>query len=165
MGISQPFFTRPRPATSVSASNDSPRHPRAKMGSGNLRRLWKLVRRSVTTDRAFGPLRHLPQSFSGKGMARPRLEIAFEHSRFGLIGKRDIGDEAPRQKLGGMHRFAGVVLGKAALQVGGQADVALVGVAFALKEIDIEHLIPLGSPSFAKASEGILLRATALQGL
>jgi hypothetical protein len=114
---------------------------------------------------AFGPLHHLPQSFSGKGMARPRLEIAFERSRLNLIRERHIRDEAPRQKLGGMRRLAGVVLGKAALQIGRQADVALVGVAFALKEIDIEHVIPLGSPSFAKASEGILLRATALQGL
>src|SRR6267154_1112189 len=81
------------------------------------------------------------------------------------IGMMFINIEAPRQKLGGMRRLAGVVLGKAALQVGRQADVALVGVAFALKEIDIEHVIPLGSPSFAKASEGTLLRATALQGL
>src|SRR5712671_6066682 len=80
------------------------------------------------------------------------------------IGMMFINIEAPRQKLGGMRRLAGVVLGKAALQVGRQADVALVGVAFALKEIDIEHVIPLGSPSFAKASEGTLLRVGTPQG-
>lgn len=75
MGISQPFFTRPRPATSVSASNDSPRHPRAKMGSGNLRRLWKLVRRSVTTDRAFGPFAIYHNRFRAKAWPDPDLRL------------------------------------------------------------------------------------------
>jgi hypothetical protein len=37
------------------------------------------------------------------------------------IGMMFINIEAPRQKLGGMRRLAGVVLGKAALQVGRQA--------------------------------------------
>ena len=53
---------------------------------------------------------------------------------------------------------------EASLQVGGQADIALVGRVLALKQIDVDHRWII-QPSHAKASEGILLRARVWQGL
>src|SRR6266511_4459385 len=38
-----------------------------------------------------------------------------------------------------MRRFAGIVLGQALLQSGGQADIALIGCSVALKQIDVDH--------------------------
>jgi hypothetical protein len=54
-----------------------------------------------------------------------------------------------------MRRFSGIVFLEALFEIGGRSDIALTWRRETFNKVDIKHW----QPSFAKASEGILLRA------
>ena len=74
-----------------------------------------------------------------KCSARARLQISFERDSGLSFGKREVGHDPPRSKLGGMWRIATVVVDHALFQVGSIADILLLWVRLGFQEINIVH--------------------------
>src|SRR5665213_957506 len=102
---------------------------------------------SRTSDRS-------PKSLVRERMSRSRLQVDLERFRLRARREGDVGYKAPRRELGRVWRLTGVVISEPGFQVGCRADVTLGRRGFAGQEVNIVQ----GQPSFAKASEGILLR-------
>jgi hypothetical protein len=72
----------------------------------------------------------------------------------------DIGLDFPWHKFGRMGNLTGIMLGEAGTEIGGAADVALIWMGETAENVGIVHRgIPFFiQPSFAKATEGTILR-------
>src|SRR5260363_328151 len=68
-----------------------------------------------------------------------RLQIGLECERVRLVRKRAIPDQCPRHEFGRVGRAAGVVIFEALPQVGGCADIFLVGKGYATDDVDVPH--------------------------
>ena len=73
--------------------------------------------------------------------------MSFKCCGFAFIGKGVVTDYPSGAKFLGVRGFAGVVLGKAPFDVDREADVELVGMGHALKEVDYFMGRPQGVPS------------------
>ena len=71
------------------------------------------------------------------------------------MSERDISDQLPWAELFGMRRFPLIVFSETLFEICGHSHVALSLRRKTLNKIHVIHW-----PSFAEASEGILLRAT-----
>ena len=75
-----------------------------------------------------------------RAKARPEPDFSYRSkARFGFVGEGDICDGAPWPEFGGVGGFAGVVLAKALLEVGREADIAFSGTSDALDQVDVEQ--------------------------
>src|SRR5437764_14850866 len=78
--------------------------------------------------------------------------MALKGDRFGCVGDRDVGHDAPWLEFGGMWRFSRVVILEPGTKIVCQPDVRLVGKSDALKQVYVLHGLTHPRPAGCAAS-------------
>jgi len=89
-------------------------------------------------DTGWGKL-PLPKPLFGESFSGTRFEVALEIERTLFFGEGEVGNEMPGFVFCRMYGLPGVVGFQAGTEVFGKADVMLIGMGFALDEVNVIH--------------------------